>query len=75
MKTCPNCNSEVVVLIHNLSSNKRFCHHCAGTGCPTLTPGLVYTLDDVKFLRKCGIDPQIENIESMFLNEDARKIE
>ena len=27
-------------------------------------PGLVYTLDDVEFLRDCGIDPEVGNIES-----------
>ncbi len=63
LKTCPTCGASVTVLIINVRNQQRFCHHCAGTACPTFLSGLVYTLEDVEFLRKCGIDPEVETIE------------
>jgi hypothetical protein len=64
MKTCPTCSQEAQVLITNVQTGQQFCHHCAGTVCPSFVPGLVYTLEDVKFLRAVGIDPEIGNIEA-----------
>jgi hypothetical protein len=29
-KTCPTCGEEVVVLIHDLKTGRRFCHLCGG---------------------------------------------
>ncbi len=63
MKTCPTCSQEVQVLITNVRTGQRFCHKCGPTVCPTLLPGLVYTLGDVKLLRDCGIDPEVGKIE------------
>jgi hypothetical protein len=63
METCPTCSQEAPVLITNIRTGQQFCHRCAGTACPTFMPGLVYTLEDVKFLRECGIDPEVGKIE------------
>jgi hypothetical protein len=63
MKICPTCNAQATVLIVNVQNGQRFCHYCAETVCPTLLPGLVYTLEDVKLLRDCGVDPEIGKIE------------
>jgi hypothetical protein len=64
MKTCPTCgNNKAQVLIVNVQTGERFCHHCAETACPTFVPGLVFTLGDVEFLRNCGIDPEVAKIE------------
>ena len=64
MKICPTCNAQVAVLIINLQNGKRFCHHCAGEVCPSFLPHFVLTVDDVRFLRDCGIDPEIARIEA-----------
>jgi hypothetical protein len=64
MKTCPTCSSQSTVLITNVQTGQQFCYQCAGTVCPSFVPGLVYTLEDVKLLRDCGIDPEIGNIEA-----------
>jgi hypothetical protein len=63
MKICPTCNAQVTVLIVNVQNGQRFCHYCAETVCPTVLPGLVYTLEDVKLLRDCGVDPEVGKIE------------
>jgi hypothetical protein len=63
MKTCPTCNHKAKVLITNVQTGQQFCHRCAETACPTFLPGLVYTLEDVKFLRECGVDPEVGRIE------------
>jgi hypothetical protein len=55
---CPVCNLTVAVLIVNVRSGHKHCQQCA-----TLGPGLVLTLDDVRFLYACGIDPEIAGIE------------
>jgi hypothetical protein len=64
MKTCPTCNSQVVVLIVNVQTGQRFCHHCGSRECPTFLPHFVLTVDDVQFLRDCGINPEISRIEA-----------
>ena len=64
MKTCPTCGQEAQVLITNIQTGQQFCHLCASTVCPTFMRGLVYTLEDVKFLRNCGIDPEVGKIEN-----------
>jgi len=63
MKTCPTCSQEAQVLITNVQTGQQFCHRCSSTVCPTFMPGLIYTLEDVKFLRECGIDPEVGRIE------------
>jgi|HubBroStandDraft_6_1064221.scaffolds.fasta_scaffold181161_2 hypothetical protein len=63
METCPTCCQESEVLITNLQTGQQFCHRCAGTVCPTFMPGLVYNSGDIKFLRDCGIDPEVGKIE------------
>ena len=65
MKTCPTCgNNKAQVLIVNVQTGERFCHQCAETACPAFMPGLVYSLEDVRFLHDCAIDPEIANIEA-----------
>ena len=63
MKICPTCSRETQVLITNVQTGQQFCHECSSTVCPTFLPGLVYTLEDVKFLRNCGVDPEVGRIE------------
>ena len=63
MKTCSTCSQEVQALITNVQTGQQFCDRCSSTVCPTFMPGLVYTLEDLKFLRECGIDPEVGKIE------------
>jgi hypothetical protein len=63
MKTCPTCSSQAAVLITNIENGQQFCHQCSSTACPSFLPSLVYTSEDVKFLRDCGIDPETQRIE------------
>src|SRR5229473_3401599 len=67
-KTCPTWQAQVTVLITNIENGKQFCHQCSSTACPSFLPGLVYTSEDVKFLRECGIDP--ETFTSVLLSEN-----
>jgi len=62
-KTCPTWQAQVTVLITNIENGKQFCHQCSSTACPSFLPGLVYTSEDVKFLRECGIDPETGRLE------------
>jgi hypothetical protein len=59
MRICPACNATVVVIITDLATGKRFCHHCADL------PFLLLTLKDIRFLLDCGIDPQVANLEKL----------
>ncbi len=70
MKTCPSCGANVTVLIVNLANGQRFCHKCSGQVCPTFMAHYVVTVEDVVWLRACGIDPEISRIESALKNED-----
>jgi hypothetical protein len=65
MKTCPTCNSQVAVLIVNVQSGQHFCHHCAHEVCPTFLPHFVLTCEDVRFMRACGIDPEVSRMEAV----------
>ena len=69
MKSCPTCKSQVVVLIVNVQSGQRFCHHCAHEVCPTFLPHLVLTLEDVLLLQTMGIDPEVSHIEAVVRKE------
>ena len=71
MKICPTCNATVAVLITNVATGRRFCHHCAAEECPSFLPNFVLTFDDVRFLLACGIDPQIKRIEAVIQNEQS----
>jgi hypothetical protein len=70
MKTCPTCNARVAVLIVNVQTGQRFCHHCASQVCPSFLPHFVLTVDDVQFLRDCGINPEISRIEAALTRTD-----
>ena len=63
MKTCPTCNSQVAILIVNLQNGQRFCHKCSDQVCPTFMAHFVFTAEDIAWLRACGIDPEVSNIE------------
>jgi hypothetical protein len=63
MKTCPTCNSQVLTLIVNLQNGQSFCHKCSDRACPTFMAHYVLTVEDVAWLRACGIDPQVSSIE------------
>jgi len=63
MKTCPSCGASTTVLIVNLANSQRFCHNCSGRACPTFMPYYVLTVEDVAWLRACGIDPEVSIIE------------
>jgi len=58
---CPVCHSDVALLIVNVRSGRKYCQQC-GLG-PGFLPGFVLTIEDVGFLRDCGIDPEIAQIE------------
>ena len=59
---CPVCQSDVALLIVNIRSGDKYCQQCGTLG-PGFLPGFVLTLNDAQFLRHCGIDPEIADIE------------
>ena len=63
MKICPSCGANVLVLIVNLANGQSFCHKCADQVCPTFMAYYVLTIEDVAWLRSCGIDPEVAKIE------------
>jgi len=63
MKTCPCCGARATVLIVNLANGQRFCHKCSGGACPTFMAHYVLTVEDLAWLRACGIDPEVARIE------------
>jgi ribosomal protein S27AE len=65
MKICPTCGAETPMLIVNVATQQRFCHHCSGRVCPTFMPHYVLTAEDVAWLRACGIDPEMIKIENL----------
>ena len=67
---CPVCNSDVALLIVNVRSGDKYCQQCARSG-PGFLPGFVLTLEDVGFLRDCGIDPEIAGIEQFLRRAKA----
>ena len=72
MKICPTCNAHVTVLIVSVQNGQHFCHHCSGQVCPTFMAHYVLTLEDVLFLKACGVDPEITKIEEVM--EEIRRI-
>jgi hypothetical protein len=50
-------------LIFDIVGKKHFCHHCSNTICPTFATSPILTREDVKFLRRMGIQTGTENIE------------
>jgi hypothetical protein len=60
MASCPTCEAEVAVLITNVKTGRQHCHGCVGG---TFMPWYVLTLEDVRWMRECGIDPEITAIE------------
>jgi hypothetical protein len=61
---CPACGTDAAVLITNVVTGSQFCHHCAAAECPSFLPHFVLTLEDVRFMRDCGINPEISRIEA-----------
>ena len=70
MKICPTCNAQVAVLIVNVQTGQRFCHHCASQECPSFLPYFVLSVQDAQFLRDCGINPEISRIEAALTRDD-----
>ena len=69
LKLCPTCNATVAVLITNVQTGQRFCHHCAYRECPSFLPHFVLTSEDVRFMRDCGINPEVARIEDVLKKE------
>jgi hypothetical protein len=65
LKECPTCGASVAVLIVNLANQQRFCHKCSGQVCPTFMAHYVLTVEDVAWLRACGIDPEVSKLEHL----------
>jgi hypothetical protein len=63
MKTCPSCGASTTVLIVNVANGQRFCHKCSGRVCPSFMAHFILTVEDIAWLRACGIDPEVSNIE------------
>jgi len=72
MKTCPSCGASTTVLIVNVRNQQRFCHKCSGRVCPTFMAHYVLTIEDVAWLRACGIDPEVSSIEDCIKPRTAR---
>lgn len=53
MKRCPNCGADTVV-VHNVQDGSEFCPSCAP---PSFDPRGILTMEDLKFMEECGIDP------------------
>jgi hypothetical protein len=62
---CPAYGTDAAVLITNVATGSQLCHHCADTECPSFLPNFVLTLEDVRFMRDCGINPEISRIEAV----------
>ena len=65
MKICPSCGASTTVLIVNVQTQQRFCHKCSGQVCPTFMAHYVLTVEDVAWLRACGIDPEVSKLEHL----------
>jgi hypothetical protein len=60
MKTCPTCQSEAAVIIVNVKTGREHCHACIGG---TFMRWYVLTPEDVRWMRECGINPEVTAIE------------
>ena len=58
--TCPHCGSDEQPVI-NVRTYEQRCTRCIG---PTFMPHYVLTTEDVEFMRACGIDPEVGEIEA-----------
>lgn len=56
MKQCPSCGREADVLVHNVQDGSEFCFACAP---PSFDPRRILTMEDLRFLEQCGIDPDL----------------
>ncbi len=61
---CSACGMNADVLITNVSTGTQFCHRCAAAECPPFIPNFALTLQDFRFMRDCGIDPEVSRIEA-----------
>ena len=64
MRACPSCGAETTVSIVDVRSGKEHCLGCIGG---TYLRWYVLTREDVRWLRECGIDPEVTDIED-FIN-------
>lgn len=56
MKGCPTCGREADNLVTNIQDGSQFCQACAP---PTFSMHSILTLEDLAFMKACGIDPQL----------------
>lgn len=59
MKICPTCHRDAEYLVHNVQDGSVFSPACAP---PTFNPHGILTLEDLKFMEGCGIDPQPRDV-------------
>jgi hypothetical protein len=59
-RPCPCCGQNVVSFITNIRTGTVHCHGCIG---PSFLPHFVLTAEDCHFLKACGIDSEVGNIE------------
>ena len=53
MKRCSNCGADTVVA-HNVQDGSEFCPSCAP---PSFSMHSILTLEDIRFMKECGVDP------------------
>lgn len=56
MKICPSCGRDAVVLVNNVQDGSVFCPACAP---PSFSRHSILTMEDLKFMDACGIDPRL----------------
>lgn len=66
---CPTCSRDASVLVTNIKDGTQFCHACAP---PSFLPHFVLTVEDVQFLRDCGIDAEVSRLEQVLLRHLLR---
>lgn len=55
MANCNRCGTQTNRIVVNTETLERVCESCAITHYPTFLPYLVYTVEDLQFLKDCGI--------------------
>jgi len=60
----PTCGASVTVLIVNVANGQCFCTNALATHAQLSWRTNVLTVEDVAWLRACGIDPKVDNVEA-----------
>lgn len=53
---CPTCGREADVLVHNIQDGSQFFLRCAPG---SFGPRRTLTLEDLAFMKACGVDPEL----------------